>query len=159
GTRLVQVQVTVRTPPPWPPGVRAKLAYLFDSGPPFGSAGAPRRGLTQDDFTVLDEGQPRKIAVFSTDASSLSKSQSLPMPQGAVSNRASGAGQALHGSTAVLVDLLNTPFIYTDYARMGLREFLPSLAEAGDPIALYSLGVDLHVLHDFGDDPQKLKDA
>lgn len=75
------------------------------------------------------------------------------------SNRASDQGQLPKGSTAILVDLLNTPFTFTDYARQGLRELLSTLGETDDRIALYSLGEHLHVLHDFNDDPQKLKAA
>jgi hypothetical protein len=40
-----------------------------------------------------------------------------------------------------------------------MKELLRSLSETNTPIALYSLGATLHVLHDFSDDPQKLKDA
>lgn len=80
-------------------------------------------------------------------------------PPGTVSNRTNHQGQPLNGTTAILVDLLNTPWVLTDYARLGLIECLRTLKDTESPIALYSLGRDLHVLHDFTDDPQKLRDA
>ncbi len=65
----------------------------------------------------------------------------------------------LNGATAVLVDLLKHAIReYTEYARVGLKELLRSLGETDTRIALYSLGRELHTLHDFDDDPQKLLD-
>src|SRR6202451_2758015 len=64
GTRLVEVEVVVRSQPVRPPGLGASLKYIFDSGPPFGPPGELVKDLTQDDFTLLDDGQRQRIAVF-----------------------------------------------------------------------------------------------
>ncbi len=157
GTRLVEVDVVVRHKPVRPPGFRAGFKYIFDTGPPFGPAGPLATGLTRDDFTVLDDGKPQPIAVFGTGPSG--GAGSFSPPPGAVSNRTDNRGQPLNGSTAVLVDLLNTPFENTDYARVGLKELLRSLGQTDTRIALYSLGERLHILHDFADDPQELMDV
>ncbi len=38
--------------------------WVLDSGPPFGPPGDVLKGLTKDDFTLLDDGKPQQIAVF-----------------------------------------------------------------------------------------------
>jgi hypothetical protein len=63
-TRLVEVEVVVRDQRVGPPGVHASLAYVLDSGPPFGLPGAQLENLTKEDFTILDQGKPQSIAVF-----------------------------------------------------------------------------------------------
>jgi Ca-activated chloride channel homolog len=157
GTRLVEVEVIVRGQPVRPPGLGASLKYILDSGPPFGPPGALVKGLTQDDFPLLDEGKPQRIAVFRAGASDDAKPVALP--PGAVSNRQDSRGRPLNSATSVLVDFLNTDFAYTGYERMGMTKLLRSLAETHSRIALYTLGENLHMLHDFTDDPQKLTDA
>ncbi len=156
GTRLVQVEVAVRNQPVRPPGLRASLKYIFDSGPPFGPPGTRVAGLTKSDFTLLDEGRPQPVAIFSTEP--LNDLKSIPLRPGDVSNRTDEHGQPLNGATAVLLDQLNTPWELTEYARQGMIELLRSLGETNTRIALYSLGRDLHVLHDFSDDPQRLRE-
>ncbi len=58
-----------------------------------------------------------------------------------------------------MIDFLNTKFDYTGYERLGMTKLLRSLAASDSRIALYTLGENLHMLHDFTDDPQKLTDA
>jgi len=156
GTRLVEVEVVARSHPVRSPGFGGLVAYVFDTGPPFGPPGVPARGLTQDDFTLFDQGKPQRIAVFRAGPSSDSKPFALP--PGVVSNRQDSRGEPLNGATAVLVDLLNTPFEYTEYARVGLKELLRAIGETDSRVAIYSLGRNLHTLRDFGDDPQKTED-
>jgi VWFA-related protein len=153
-TRLVEVEVVVRDQRVRPPGVHASLAYVLDSGPPFGPPGALSKGLTKDDFTLLDQGKPQSIAVFRTGATSEVKP--ITLPPGAVSNRQDSRGQAVNNATAVLMDFLNTGFDFTGYERMGVTNLLRSLAETDGRVALYTLGENLHMLHDFTDNSQKL---
>jgi VWFA-related protein len=168
GTRLVEVEVVVRNPPVRPPGVGAWFSWVLDSGPPFGPPGIMHSGLTKDDFILLDQGRPQPIAVFHTGSSGAASSANLPIPPGAVSNRI-GANSAESGSkdprgrpvdsaTAVLIDFLNTDFGCLGYERVGMTNLLRSFAKPDGRIALYTLGENLHVLHDFTDDPQKLAD-
>jgi VWFA-related protein len=156
-TRLVEVQVTVRNQRFRPPGFRAALVWALDSGPPFGPAGTPAQGLTKDHFILLDQGKPQRIDIFATQP--VHEKTSFPLPPGDVSNRTDYRGEAVAGATAVLVDLLNTPWELSDYARLGMTELVRTLKDTHAPIALYSLGKELHVLHDFTDDPQELRDA
>jgi VWFA-related protein len=154
GTRLVEVEVVVRAQPVRPPGFSASLKYFLDTGPPFGPPGVLAKGLTKDDFMVLDQGNPQSIALFHAGPSSDNKP--IALPAGAVSNRQDSRGRPLNDATALLVDMLNTPFVYKQYALVGLKDLLRSLGETDSRIALYSLGRNLHTLHDFDDDPHKL---
>jgi VWFA-related protein len=115
------------------------------------------KAFTKDDFTLLDNGKAQPISIFSAGPSG--DLRPMPVPPGAVSNRAGSGGQPMRDATVVLVDLLNTPFELTDYARLGLKECLDALADSGNKIALYTLGENLHILHDFNDDPQNLTEA
>lgn len=158
-TRLVEVEVVVRDQRVRPPGLEASLAYYLDSGPPFGPAGALLKTLTKDDFTLLDQGKPQSIAVFRTGPSSDAKSgevKPITLAPGAVSNRLDDRGRPVNNATAVLMDFLNTGFDYTGYERVGLTNLLRALAQADSRVALYTLGENLHILHDFTDDSQRL---
>jgi|SRR5579863_3484256 len=157
GTRLVEVEVVVRNQRVRTPGLGAWLAWTFDSGPPWGPPGDVLKGLTKDDFTLLDNGKPQEIAVFRAGASNEAKP--MVLPPGAVSNRQDSRGNPLNDATIVLIDLLNTPWIMTEYARLGVKNLVGSLTDTAGRVALYSLGKSLHVLHDFNDDPQKLREA
>ena len=62
----------------------------------------------------------------------------------------------MNNATAVLMDFLNTGFDYTGYERVGVTNLLRSLAQTDSRVALYTLGENLHMLHDFTDNSQKL---
>ena len=130
-TRLVEVDVVVR------------------------SKGAPVADLNQDDFTVLDNGKPQKIAAFNVVSSRTTAGKSIPLPRGAVSNRLNTAGQEPAGTTVVLYDMLNTAPEDQSWAHKALLEYLGKLYK-GDHFALYSLGKSLRVIQDFTDDPDRL---
>lgn len=147
----------VRNQPVRPPGTGEWFKWVLDSGPPFGPPGTPLAGLTKEDFTLLDDGKPQPIAVFR--AGPATDNKPIALPPGAVSNRQDSRGQPVNNATAVLIDFLNTDFDYTGYERLGMTSFLRSLAQTDSRIALYALGENLHVLHDFADDPQKLMEV
>jgi VWFA-related protein len=151
GARLVEVDVVVRDGNG--PGPR-----------PFGPPGAIHRGLTKDDFVLLDDGKPQPIAVFRERAAGVpdvlgaGDAQPIASLPGAVSNRLDADGQPLNGATAVLIDQLNTKFDLKGYERAGVVKLLGSLVKT-DHIALYSMGAKIHLLQDFTSDPQKVSDA
>ena len=121
------------------------------------SKGAAVTDLTKDDFTVLDNGKPQKIAAFSV-VSARTAGISVPLPPGAVSNRLTTQGQEPAGTTIVLYDMLNTVPEDQSYARQALVRYLDTL-QKGDHFALYSLGKYLSVLQDFTDDPDRIRRA
>ncbi|HEY4364992.1 MAG TPA: VWA domain-containing protein [Bryobacteraceae bacterium] len=130
GTRLVEVEVVVR-----------------------GKDG-PVKGLTKDDFKVLDQGKPQRIDVFRAGPASES-GPAIPLAPGVVSNRVDRKGEALPSATAVLFDQLNVRLDFKGYERQQVLNFMRSL-HIENRVAIYSLGKNLHVLQDFTDDPQRL---
>ncbi len=165
GTGLVEVEVVVRGPQVPTPGVHGALLDAFASGPPFGPAGPMIANLTKGDFTLLDNGTPRDIAVFRAGSSSnqtpdsgAPRSEASALPPGTVSNRIDNLGRPINGATAVLIDQLNTQFDLKAYERSGVVNLLRSLTES-DRIALYALGARLHLVQGFTTDPRKLVDA
>jgi VWFA-related protein len=130
GTRLVEVEVVVR------------------------SRSGPVTGLTKDDFTVLDRGNPQRIDVFRAGRLN-ADAPAVPLAPGVVSNRANRLGEALPNATVVLFDRLNTRFDYTAYESKGMLKLVRGLGPR-DRAAIYALGRNLHVLQDFTDDPGKL---
>ncbi len=130
GTRLVEVEVVVR------------------------NKNGPVTNLTRDDFTILDQGKPQRIDVFSAGQSS-SNTRTVPLPPGAVSNRLSRTGEPVPNTTVVLFDVLNTRFDLKAYETKTLIPLVRGMG-AHDRTAIYWLGKNLHVLQDFTDDPGKL---
>ncbi len=117
----------------------------------------PVKGLTKDDFTLLDEGKPQPIAMLRTGA--IQDMNPIAVPPGAVSNREDSRGLPWNGATVVLIDLLGTRFELSGYARMGMKKLLHEISEVDTRTAVYSLGEGLHILKDFTDDPQALIEA
>ena len=88
GTKLVEVDVVAR------------------------SKGAPATGLTKDDFTLLDNGKPQKIAFFSVQSGNVAPppiAGVAPLPAGEVSNRLERADRPTGNTVIVFLDQRNTP--------------------------------------------------
>ena len=146
GTRLVEVEVVVRGKRARPRELGAWVKWIFDSGPPWGPPGDPLRGLTKDDFTLLDAGKPQPIAIFSIGPRS--EGQPMTIPSGAASNRITDRSQPAGSTTVVLVDFLNSGWIDSEYLRVGVKNLLKALGP-NDRIVVYTLGMKLHVLTGF----------
>jgi VWFA-related protein len=134
GTRLVQVDVVVRT-----------------------QAG-PVRGLSREDFEVFDNGRLQQIAVFSVRETPSDGPHLTPLPAGAVTNRPFPAAADPVSATVILIDRQNTNPEDQGYAR---EQALKYLSQAGrrELIALYSLGTALRVLQPFTADREALRAA
>ncbi|HLH30087.1 MAG TPA: VWA domain-containing protein [Terriglobia bacterium] len=115
----------------------------------------PIAGLTKDDFTLLDNGKPQRVEVFSVSTAERSrqKPDKPPLPAGVVSNR--NGEQAPASATVILFDRLNTA---DKYQRDGLKQLLSYLrtARPEDLTALYVLGYDLKLIQDFTGDNERL---
>ena len=122
------------------------------------SKGAAVADLNQDDFTVLDNGKPQKIAAFSVISSRTIAGKSIPLPTGTVSNRIIMADKEPAGATIVLYDTLNTVPEDQSYGRQALLKYLTTLQQ-GDHFALYFLGKALRVIQGFTDDPDRIRQA
>jgi len=121
------------------------------------SKGQAVADLKLDDFTVLDNGKPQKVAAFNVVSSRNSSGKSTPLPPGVVSNRLIDSDQE-PGKTIVLYDMLNTVPEDQSYARQALVKYLDTL-QKGDHFALYTLGKALSVIQDFTDDPDRIRRA
>ena len=119
--------------------------------------GQPISGLTRGDFKILDEGEPQPIRIFRVEQSTAQTAPN-PLPPGIFSNsieRQTGGSPAV---TVILLDGLNTSWADQASARRGVLKFLQQIHPT-DRVALYALGTQLRVLHDFTSDSTPLVEA
>ncbi len=126
--------------------------------------GNPVTDLKLEDFTVLDEGKPQRIAFFTaatrpvaapaTDQTALKPARLLPA--NAFTNRYDLKGEAPPGAvTVVLFDALNTAPQDQSFVRKEVIHFLQAL-KPQDHVAVYGLTTQLLVLHEFTRDSTEL---
>ena len=124
-------------------------------------SGKPVIGLTENDFSVTENGKPQKISTFvfhSAESDAKNRKQSPLLPPHVTSNRPD-IRQPDAPAVVLLLDGLNTAGADQAYVR---KQMLRYLAEHYDPqvkIAVLSLTGEIHVLQDFTSDPQLLKIA
>ena len=133
-TRLVEVDVVVR------------------------DKNGPATGLTQDDFTLLDNGNPQHIAVFSVKSERNPPQAAVALPPGTVSNRLNRNGQPPATSTVLLIDRQNTPQENQRYANQKIVKFLETRGTQ-DKIGIYAFGNGLRIVQDLTDDPERISRA
>jgi len=122
-------------------------------------SGAPISGLAKADFTLLENGAERKIAVFEEIKTSAVRQQRQALPAGEFSNYLVNE-PAPRRVTLIVMDSINTQFADRSYAREHILKFLGEMAGSNEPIALLQLhrgGV--RVIHDFTTDPAVLAKA
>lgn len=117
--------------------------------------GEPVSGLTKDDFTLLDGGQPQTISFFSQQSDQVLPEGSAPVPPSTYSNRPQRRGGVPASVSVIVIDELNTDFGDLAYARQQLVKFLLQI-QPQDHVALYALGRQLRILHDFTTDSRRL---
>jgi VWFA-related protein len=121
--------------------------------------GKPVSGLTKDDFTILDQNQPQKIAsfaevVYEPAKAPLQAAGVAPEMEG-YTNRFVGEGRTPASVTVILLDALNTPPQEFGNARAEIKSFLHQL-QPRDRVALYGLSTQLYVIHGFSNDAESL---
>jgi VWFA-related protein len=116
-------------------------------------------GLSQDDFTILENGKPQKISVFTVESRhSGPASQGPALPQNVYTNRPE-YDMPTGPPTVMLLDGLNTPVADQGYARYKMLTYLDSQIQPGQPIAVYTLAGSLRLLQGFTDNLALLKAA
>jgi VWFA-related protein len=140
-----------------PPVLRVTTRLVQVSVIVTGKKNEPILGLTKDDFVVFDRGKPQQIQFFSEEARGVLPPQKdrKPLPPNVFSNKLEHRSNAPSAITVILLDMLNTKFQDQVYARNQLIKFLQQL-KPSDRVALYALGRELRVLHDFTSDASSL---
>jgi VWFA-related protein len=119
-------------------------------------AGNPVRDLTARDFTVLDEGRPQTIQEFTAVSAPPTATSSMPaLPINIFTNRIEQRTGETTTAAVILLDALNTTFSDTAYVRGQVVKFLQQL-QPTDHVALYGLGRQVYVLHEFTQDQASL---
>jgi VWFA-related protein len=119
-------------------------------------SGRPVTGLSADDFTVLENGQPQKISSFEEVKPSAARVQRPSLAPGEYSNIVASAGSPRR-LTIIALDLVNTPFVDQVRAREQLIKYLAEQVDANNLTALVIInrkGVTL--IQDFSADPRVL---
>ena len=78
-----------------------------------------------------------------------------PLPSGTYTNRLTARAGVPNSITVILLDGLNTSITDQAFARRGVAKFLGQL-QPEDRVAVYTLGRDLRILHDFTNDASSL---
>jgi VWFA-related protein len=112
-------------------------------------------GLTQDDFTLMDEGVAQKIAFFRVETAQLSTAPRRRLPPNLFTNRLDIGGPMPTSATVILFDGLNTRLTDQAYARAQILKFLSQL-QPGERVALYAMGRGPRVLQEFTQDSSAL---
>src|ERR1700690_2462150 len=116
--------------------------------------GNPITGLSKDDFVILDKKKAQRVQIFLAHATEPRGRSDEPLPSDTYSNRM--ADQSTPSSaTVILLDGLNTRFSDLAYARSQIVKFLKQI-QPQDRVALYTLGTDLTLVHDFTSDATSL---
>ena len=117
--------------------------------------GNPITGLTKDDFLLFDEKKPQAIQVFSEQTNQLPDHPPAALPPDTYTNRAEEQAGVPTSVTVILLDGLNTKFQDQYLSRQQVVKFLQQI-QPQDRVALYTLGRDVHILHDFTSDASSL---
>ena len=118
--------------------------------------GNPITGLAQKDFTLLDNGKPQEIRVFSAETNLPSETRRAPLLPGTYTNRPEEQGNVPASVTVILLDALNTDAADQTLARKQVLRTLQEI-QPQEYVALYWLGNGLHILHDFTTDASSLR--
>lgn len=113
--------------------------------------------LTQADFTVLENGQPQKIAFFHHVQANTEPTANPPRP----TSEAPTSVQTRSDRSAILVfDLLNSSISEQQNARDELMKFLTGSPRLAEPVCLIAFDGDgVRLLHDFTTDSASLAEA
>ena len=119
----------------------------------------PVAGLKQDDFVVFDAGKKQQVAFFSgvDRRGHREPARGTAKADNVFTNHLDPAVEAQPNVTVVLLDGVNTGIKDQFFAKQQMIRFLRQVLPT-DRIAVYALGVNLYVLHDFTTDAQRLVD-
>jgi VWFA-related protein len=113
------------------------------------------KGLTREDFRLLENGAEQKIATFEEVTSDAHR---LPRPRNPNEFTNSLAAESTHARVTIIVlDLINTPLMAQADARKELLNYLTQTVDQREPTGLYTLTRSgIRMIHDFTTDPRIL---
>lgn len=119
--------------------------------------GNPISDLKPEEITIRENNGNRELAFFRFEGGEQAET-GVQLPAGAFTNRPELAPGQPRNVTAILLDSLNTAPEDQVYARAQVMRLMRQVAP-DTRVAVYLLGSDLRVLHDFSDDPQSLRES
>lgn len=139
-----------------PPAIRATTRLVQVSVLVHDKHGNPITDLSKDDFVLLDEKKPQEIRIFSVQTNQLPAHAPPSLPPDTYTNRIQQRGNVPTSITVILFDGVNTPITDQAYAKQQVVKFIQTQVRPQDRVAIYSLGRNLRILHDFTSDASSL---
>ena len=119
----------------------------------------PVTDLTANEFSVLENGKPQKLASFAFEQPTLTQQKvEKPLPPNVYTNRPTYLTPS-GPLTILLLDALNTQATDQTYFRRELLQYLANQVRPGQRLAVFALGEQLHLLQNFTSDPALLRGA
>ena len=122
--------------------------------------GQPVTDLKQSEISIVQNGRPQPVAFFrfegSAFASDASEPTREPIAPGIFTNRIEYAPGPARNVTAIVIDTLNTLPEDQVAVKAQVMQYLRALAP-NTRVAVYMLGSNLRILHDFTDDLEALR--
>ena len=116
-------------------------------------------GLTQDAFTILQDGKPQKVSTFEEVRTTTQRLQRASVGPNEFTNELVGSPQTAR-YTIIAIDRINTGAMDMNRVRQGLTTFLAHTADTGEPIRLISIELNgIRMLQDFTTDPRAIAAA
>jgi VWFA-related protein len=138
-----------QTPAPATPALQVTTRFIQVDAIVLDRDDAPVKGLTQTDFTILENGVPQPISFFSAESPAARVAESAALPPGTFSNRVRSQPGSPTNLTVIVLDGVNTYYMNHDYVQKQVISFLGTL-QPTDRVALYGIGrTSIWVLHDF----------
>jgi VWFA-related protein len=112
--------------------------------------------LKQDSFTLLQDGKPRKIAVFEEIRTTTQRLQRVAVGPTEFTNELLGSPETAR-YTIIAIDRINTDSLDLIRVRRGLTDFLSHAVTNGEPIRLISIEYGgIRMIQDFTTDPKMI---
>lgn len=124
--------------------------------------GQPVMGLTKDDFTILDNGQPQTISSMSQQTNKVTTAMVSVSAKNTFSNRMEERFGAAPTVSVILIDSLNMLDNSNTPSRSNMASALQQVVkflghlQPQDQVALYFLSDKIYILHDFTADTAAL---
>src|SRR5688572_21321957 len=126
----------------------------------FDERGQPATDLQPGEITVVQNGKPQPVAFFRFEGSAFAPGAVEPKPEpiapGIFTNRVEYSAGPLRNVTAIVIDSLNTLPEDQIAMKAQVMQYLRVLAP-NTRVAVYALGSNLRILHDFTNDLDALR--